>query len=1521
MSTQQPRILLRPPPHRDYLQGYPGIPASDPTKDAPPPFDPLLSLAHVARSQAHFTGTVEIRRPTTKAGGLRAKWLSLELEKIETVPNPPAPGPNNAAANGGRRTGGGGGATSGDEAIGGGKKDGRFVELIGTGPSRLWVAGQDPGAGPDAFDHGDKVLTTSSRRRGLKGILKGGGPGHANGDDDDDGFDWIPDGNYPFKIPLPEGLPPTTEIDSKMHGISYQLVASLCTKGKKGILKGSSKPSILVASASVILHKADILPVWPVYAPLLPLPLPPQLPWASQDPAEPTIGETKEARLALTGDGRAGERARGEVWMKCTRKGSAFGPGDAVNVFVQLGWGGDRPIRLTRLDFVLRETLTYRYPSPSNPSYLVRAPPKVSSIFTANASVSPDPDNPVAFAVLYRDEMVGFDLNGIVPTGHMRVTVRTAKHIDVAYHLKIRAMIEGGDEISVDSWPVVIGNVNARVAKGIVNDIGYVEGLCERSGLVEPTPTSTSTSVSRAVPGSPGGPPFSNLVSQPKPSPYAEDALLPATTAATSSQSRSEPAASSTTNLRPPPPSSPLAQSSPGGYSDASTEKRQLLEARSRSFHVSNPNDESTSASPANRNGGQGTPERPRPLRPQFVPSPTAEEEKRRYYEQATRSRDHLQGMHAGSPVMNGDETTTTMRYRGMSSGGDTSFDPGSPSVVETDPPSPFAYHEASVLKLTRPSTDEPPSRTFLEHRRLGQLPGGGPESGATVTRSNTTMAFSGSAVSTVLREPSPDAPPPPRQPPPTVSSPPLPPQTTTLPAQSSSLSVGPALLGRSLTTAEAEKKRLFLEAKEMARQRQEEARIALERQNQLLEDLEVEEANREFEERLILEAEEERRREEERERDAFEAHQRDLVRLEEEKWQREEEERRRRALEELEERKRKAEMERLRGLERFEREQREAQERRQAEAERWAEERKQEDEMKKRKAEELKRQDEEREREEEHRRVAIARKAEVERQRAEDEQRRLAAEHARREEAERRYRAELEAQAARAAAARAEVERQRRAEEEAMAAQAEAEIRLREEHDRRLRAEEERRWQEEEVRRRVEQKREEAARLRAEEDARARQMRAEAEREASRQAYPASYNHMQYPGIRQPSTVSHHVGASLDRAPSVASFAPSMSAANADSAFYAQSIAAASPQGREAEKAAYLRQLRQGRSIGSTPPERAIPEYPSEQLSRSHGFPGREHEPSSIVHPSAPPVATSRYPSPLARSAAVSPDTSSRSAFATPTSPTIPETAPLSLSTSNSSQATRYRSAAEEKAELAAQRRAEDESRFAPVQGPPSTVGPADDDLPPSYPVPGSSAPTRARTGADEKEELSADYAAKQAVEDHRPLAPPVPPSRQASAPQYPASASASSAYASAPPHPSYAPDLQANGYPAASAPRPEAHREPSSASSSSNLEHLRDPEVSLGKQRAPGSISSSSWYPDSILHGYSPSAPLVPPPNGRDSAAYPNEANRFDPGQASSAGEADFASFHFETGFPEFDRIAQSIRDGQANGNGHDH
>lgn len=77
--------------------------------------------------------------------------------------------------------------------------------------------------------------------------------------------------------------------------------------------------------------------------------------------------------------------------------------------------------QLTRLDFVLRESLTYRYPSPTNPSYIVRAPSQITDLVSASADLG------LSAAVLYQQEPVAFEVEGTVPLDWKRMTVRTAK--------------------------------------------------------------------------------------------------------------------------------------------------------------------------------------------------------------------------------------------------------------------------------------------------------------------------------------------------------------------------------------------------------------------------------------------------------------------------------------------------------------------------------------------------------------------------------------------------------------------------------------------------------------------------------------------------------------------------------------------------------------------------------------------------------------------------------------------------------------------------------------------------------------------------------------------------------------------------------------------------------------------------------------------------------------------------------------------------------------------------------------
>ncbi|TKY88374.1 hypothetical protein EX895_002726 [Sporisorium graminicola] len=100
----QPKLTLRPPPHREFIQGFPGIVGSN------------------TRPPAHIAGTVEVRLGTK---GLKAAWLRIELRKLETLP--------------------------GGESWG---------ELIGKGPIDVWSARKDEAHKSDS-EKGWELLQTA----------------------------------------------------------------------------------------------------------------------------------------------------------------------------------------------------------------------------------------------------------------------------------------------------------------------------------------------------------------------------------------------------------------------------------------------------------------------------------------------------------------------------------------------------------------------------------------------------------------------------------------------------------------------------------------------------------------------------------------------------------------------------------------------------------------------------------------------------------------------------------------------------------------------------------------------------------------------------------------------------------------------------------------------------------------------------------------------------------------------------------------------------------------------------------------------------------------------------------------------------------------------------------------------------------------------------------------------------------------------------------------------------------------
>lgn len=186
-----PVITIRAPPHRDYLTGFPGIPAYSPSSLTAPHDLLLPSLSQQPlRPQACLSGSVEIR---PGKAGVKAKWLRLELEKTESIPAPPSsPGGGGGKEGGG---GGGGGGSSGAST----RVEGRMVELIGSGPGILWDASaskkEDGGAAegaeraPTPNSSPNKTGSTKGRfGKGFKKLAQSG-----NHEEEEEGWDFIPE--------------------------------------------------------------------------------------------------------------------------------------------------------------------------------------------------------------------------------------------------------------------------------------------------------------------------------------------------------------------------------------------------------------------------------------------------------------------------------------------------------------------------------------------------------------------------------------------------------------------------------------------------------------------------------------------------------------------------------------------------------------------------------------------------------------------------------------------------------------------------------------------------------------------------------------------------------------------------------------------------------------------------------------------------------------------------------------------------------------------------------------------------------------------------------------------------------------------------------------------------------------------------------------------------------------------------------------------------------------------------------
>ncbi|KAH9930769.1 uncharacterized protein B0H18DRAFT_1116880 [Fomitopsis serialis] len=338
------KLTLRPPPNIDFVQGYPGIPP----------------------------GGADRNRGARGGQGVKAKWVRIELKKVEVLP---------------------GGGT--------------FYDYVGQSPINVWQASEEYG-----------MLHTQ---------------------------------DFPFYIRIPESIPPSIALE-KGAGIRYELIAAVCLKGKRGLLR-RDKPTITTASSTIIIDKHELHSTWPIY----------------QQP------ETRS-------------HVQGDVTLIVERGRTCFGPGDRIAVSATVKADNMHKDTLRGFELTLRETTVYRGGPHTTGK---KGAPVIKVVHIAEQRV---PLNAALFGGMQHKA----DLFVTVPAQHTSTTLNTARHIDITYHLVVKALMATTQHVSFD-LPVLVSNWPRAVSIEAMRRIGLAPNV-STPGRPAPAASAVTSSSASSVP-------------------------------------------------------------------------------------------------------------------------------------------------------------------------------------------------------------------------------------------------------------------------------------------------------------------------------------------------------------------------------------------------------------------------------------------------------------------------------------------------------------------------------------------------------------------------------------------------------------------------------------------------------------------------------------------------------------------------------------------------------------------------------------------------------------------------------------------------------------------------------------------------------------------------------------------------------------------------------------------------------------------------------------------------------------
>ncbi|KAJ7734953.1 hypothetical protein DFH07DRAFT_117678 [Mycena maculata] len=235
--------------------------------------------------------------------------------------------------------------------------------------------------------------------------------------------------DFPFSIRIPESIPPSIDLQNRA-GINYELLASVCTKGKKGFLR-KRKSVVVSTQADILIDKHELHSTWPVYC------------------------QPETRNIAQEG-----------VTLIVERNATCYGPGDRVSLFATVKSDALHTVILRGFELTLKESTIFRagpYTSGKKSAPQVRVLSISENKFPVNAT-------------LYGGTQHRTELTCMISPDHTTTTLNAARHIDITYTLSVKALMGTGTPLIMD-LPVIVSNWQRAVSAEAIRRIGPAPSL------------------------------------------------------------------------------------------------------------------------------------------------------------------------------------------------------------------------------------------------------------------------------------------------------------------------------------------------------------------------------------------------------------------------------------------------------------------------------------------------------------------------------------------------------------------------------------------------------------------------------------------------------------------------------------------------------------------------------------------------------------------------------------------------------------------------------------------------------------------------------------------------------------------------------------------------------------------------------------------------------------------------------------------------------------------------------------